>query len=261
MKRSTTLWAGFAALSAVLCATGCDAIASSLEDVIARIKPSIVAVGTFEPTRSPQFSFRGTGFVVGDGTLIATNAHVLPDKLDGSKLEVISVTLPSLGERPSQRRNVRLAVLDEDHDLALLRLDEPALPALSISKRALAREGEAAAFTGFPIGAVLGLVPATHRATVSAITPIALPMERARELDQRLIRRLEQPPISVLQLDATSYPGNSGSPLYDVDTGEVIGIMNMVFVKTTREAVLSQPSGISFAIPASYLLDLIQRAN
>ena len=48
-------------------------------------------------------------------------------------------------------------------------------------------------------------------------------------------------------------PGNSGSPLYDTETGEVIGIINMVFVKGTKEAALSQPSGISFAVPRAHL--------
>jgi S1-C subfamily serine protease len=28
-----------------------------------------------------------------------------------------------------------------------------------------------------------------------------------------------------------SYPGNSGSPLYDVNSGEVLGVLNMVFIK------------------------------
>lgn len=226
-----------------------------------RVKPSIVAVGTFEPTRNPQFAFRGTGFVVGDGMLVATNAHVLPDTVDAEKREVIAVTIPAVGERPSQRRDARVVAVDQEHDLALLRISPPALPALPLQDAELPKEGQSVAFTGFPIGAVLGLIPTTHRATISAITPIAIPMEHARDLNARLIRELEKAPTSVLQLDGTSYPGNSGSPLYDVDTGQVVGIMNMVFVKSTREAVLSQPSGISFAIPASYLGTLLRRVQ
>ena len=59
------------------------------------------------------------------------------------------------------------------------------------------------------------------------------------------------------QLDATAYPGNSGSPLYDPETGVVIGVLNMVFVKSTKENVLSDPSGISYAIPVEYLQRLL----
>jgi S1-C subfamily serine protease len=61
----------------------------------------------------------------------------------------------------------------------------------------------------------------------------------------------------VFQLDATAYPGNSGSPMYDVETGRVVAILNMVFIKTTRENILSQPSGIAFAIPIRHLRELL----
>jgi S1-C subfamily serine protease len=121
----------------------------------------------------------------------------------------------------------------------------------------MAREGQSAAFTGFPIGSALGLVPVTHRATVGAITPIALPSENAQQLDERVLRRLESGPFRVLQLDATAYPGNSGSPLYDAGTGEVLGIVNMAFVKGTKEAALSQPSGITFAVPVRHLKKML----
>ena len=66
---------------------------------------------------------------------------------------------------------------------------------------------------------------------------------------------------SVFQLDATAYPGNSGSPVYDVASGEVVGIVNSVFVKGTKESALSAPSGITYAIPASKLIDLLQRSR
>ena len=46
--------------------------------------------------------------------------------------------------------------------------------------------------------------------------------------------------------------GNSGSPLFDTRTGEVVGILNMVFVKGTRESALSNPTGISYAIPIQW---------
>ena len=62
----------------------------------------------------------------------------------------------------------------------------------------------------------------------------------------------------MFQLDATAYPGNSGSPLYDPATGEVIGIVNMVFVKGTKESALTQPSGITYAIPSRYLIELLK---
>jgi S1-C subfamily serine protease len=63
----------------------------------------------------------------------------------------------------------------------------------------------------------------------------------------------------IYQLDITAYPGNSGSPLYSAENGEVLGILNKVFVKESKETVLEKPSGISYAIPVKYLIQLAKR--
>ena len=96
---------------------------------------------------------------------------------------------------------------------------------------------------------------------IAAITPIAIPQGRAAELDPAIVRRLTSGSYPVFQLDATAYPGNSGSPVYDPATGEVLGIVNMVFVKGTKEAALSQPSGITYAVPAHHLEALLRNVS
>lgn len=231
-----------------------DAIAT-----IDRIKGSVVAVGTYERTRSPGFQFRATGFSVGDGTLIATNAHALPASLDSEHRETLAVLIPGRGREP-QMREARTIAVDPDTDLALLKMDGAPLPALALRTDG-EREGQVVMFTGFPIGAALGIIPATHRGMISAITPIAIPTPAASNLDARIVRRLTTGPFMVYQLDATAYPGNSGSPAYDPETGEVFAIINMVFVKSTRESVLKDPSGITYAIPVRHLRALLDRAH
>lgn len=235
-------------------ASACGASAA-LPDTIQRVKPSIVAVGTYQKTRSPAFAFRGTGFVVGDGTLVATNAHVLPEKLSEQQRETLVIVTIAGGET-EPRKATRVAV-SASHDLALLRISGAALPALDLRDGTAVREGEIFAFTGFPIGNVLGFVPVTHRGMVSAVTPIALPTATARQLDARVIRSVKGGVFPVFQLDATAYPGNSGSPLYDMTTGHVVAIINMVFVKRTRESAITEPSGITFAIPVRHLRELM----
>ena len=228
---------------------------------IAQVKGSIVAVGTYEQTRSPRFQFRGTGFVVGDGTLIATNAHVLPDAIDSSRLEVISILVLGPERDKVTFREARRVAVDPGTDLALLKIDGSPLPALRIGNSDGVKEGREILFTGFPLGAALGPYPATHGGLVSAITPIAIPPARSTQLDPKLLQRLTIGSFPIFQLDATAYPGNSGSPVYDAATGEVVGVINMVFVKGTKESVLTQPSGITYAIPAKYLQDLVQKAR
>jgi len=221
------------------------------------VKASVVGIGTFQKTRAPPFRFLGTGFAVGDGATIITNAHVLPQTLDADGGEAITVLIPG----PSREAQLRVATRGADdpvHDLATLRIPGPPLPALPIRDSESVREGESILFTGYPIGAVLGPFPATHRGMVSAITPIAIPAAHSSQLKPELIRRLGSGPFPVFQLDATAYPGNSGSPVYDPATGEVIGIINMVFVKGTKESALTQPSGITYAIPSRYLVELLK---
>ncbi|WP_235726696.1 S1 family peptidase [Methylocaldum szegediense] len=229
-------------------------VADDLPDTIKKIKPSIVGVGTYQRTRTPAAVFRGTGFSVGDGLHILTNAHVLPDVVDKSKFEMLAVFTRD-GEKQSVRRAAEVAI-DASHDIALLRIGGPPLVPMRLGDSNKVREGEPYAFTGYPIGMVLGLNPVTHRAIISAISPIAIPAHTSQRLNAKMIQRLTDP-YEVFQLDATAYPGNSGSPLYDPKSGEVVGIINKVFVQETKENLLERPSGISYAIPIKYALSLL----
>ncbi len=239
---------------------GTVAGAATLPDTVAGIKPSIVAVGTFHPTRAPRSLFLGTGFVIGQGDLIVTNAHVLPHRLDTDHKERPAVFIRREGK--NQMLAVNVLARAEDVDLAVLKLaDGKRLPALALGHAKSVREGELYAFTGYPIGMVLGLYPVTHRGIVSAITPMAIPAFNSRQLDAKLIKRLRDNPTLVFQLDATAYPGNSGSPLYHPESGKVVGIINKVFVKDSKENALSEPSGISYAIPVDHLRRLLARLS
>jgi len=254
----------FAAL--LLAAAAADSLpaahAQTTVQTIARVKSAVVAVGTFQRTRSPPFRFLGTGFAVGDGSLVATNAHVLPDALDaGGDPESLAILVPGPEAHRAQVRTATRAARDDAHDLALLRVAGQPLPALAVRDSAAVAEGDQFLFTGFPIGSALGPYPATHRAMVSSITPVAIPQGNAQQLDPKVVRRLQTGPYPVFQLDATAYPGNSGSPLFDAATGEVVGVINMVFVKGTKEAALAQPSGITYAIPSAHLLALLRTAR
>jgi serine protease Do len=72
-----------------------------------------------------------------------------------------------------------------------------------------------------------------------------------------MIRSLRAGSFDIFQLDGTAYPGNSGGPLFDPGSGVVLGVVNMVFIKGTRESALTHPSGITYAIPAKYVTNLL----
>lgn len=237
---------------------------ASLPDIIDQVRPGIVGVGTAYPPRQPNrkgdpVTYRGTGFVVGNGLQVVTNAHVIPDKLDTDNNEVIAV-FSGRGTNATAYTATVLAT-DRDHDLALLAIQGTPLPALPLGDSSKVREGDEIAFTGFPIGMVLGLYPVTHRGIVAAITPIARPVENSRTLNAAQLEHLRRSRFDTFQLDATAYPGNSGSPVYEVATGRVIGVLNSVFVKESKESVLEKPSGISYAIPINLLKPLLSKAR
>jgi len=236
-----------------------NASADPLADTVARIKPSIVGVGTFQKTRQPSATFSGTGFVVADGLHVVTNFHVLPRNLNVEGKEALIVVLG--GASGIQARNAQIVATDKARDLALLRIEGPPLNALKIGDSSAAREGQALAFIGFPVAMALGLFPATHRATLAAIVPIARAGITGRELNPRMVQRLRDGPYAVFQLDATAYPGNSGSPVFDPVSGDVYGIVNSVFIQETREQSISRPSGITYAIPAIHIADLLEKAG
>ena len=228
---------------------------AALQDSIKKIKPSVVAIGVFSPLASPRVRLVGTGFVVADGSKIITNYHVIAKAPDVKRNESYVVL-------SGQADNIQIHQITDTktqtvHDLAVLTI-EAKLPAATLADADFINEGTEIAFTGFPITAVLGLYPATHRGIISAVTPIAIPADHSGQLQASALRQLRQP-FMVYQLDATAYPGNSGSPLFDANTAQVIGIINKVYVKSTREAVLSDPSGITYAIPVKFLLPLLRQ--
>jgi S1-C subfamily serine protease len=224
-------------------------------DVVAKIKPSVVGIGIHTPTSRPQNILRGTGFVIGDGRYVVTNAHVLPTELDSSLLQKMAVFIGS--GKTAKVRQAEIVATSELYDLAVLRLSGSALPVMTLASEKFRGDGTYVAFTGFPIGSVLGLYPVTHRGMIASTTPTVIPAQTAGQISLKMLKSMRNPYL-IYQLDATAYPGNSGSAMYDMKTGEVLGIINKVFVQSTKEAVISNPSGITYAIPVKYLHQILR---
>lgn len=231
--------------------------ADELPDTIARVKPSIVGIATLKKTRTPPIHFIGSGFVVGDGLTVITNAHVVKQVGVEDPSELLGVLTGT--NQGTDMRSATIVSTDADRDLALLRIAGSPIPAMKIGNSESVREGHSLIFTGFPLGMVLGFHHVTHRALVASITPVADPAPASQALNAKMIAQLRNAPYLVFQLDATAYPGSSGSPLYDPATGQVLGVINKVAVKGTKESILTQPSGITYAIPGKYVQELMDK--
>jgi len=230
---------------------------ADVADTLPSVKPGVVGVGTFNPSGSPRANLQGTGFAVLDGRYVVSCAHIFAKTLDSEKNETHAVFIGR--DRQMLVRPARLIATDRTRDLALLKIEGEPLPALKLGDSSRVREGSQLYFTGYPIGSVLGLNPSTHRAGLAAIIPIYTPLASAAQLTARTLKQAKDA-YEVFELDAIAYPGNSGSPVWHPDTGEVLGVVNSVYVKGAKEAALTAPSGISYAIPAKYVQRMLDQA-
>lgn len=235
-----------------------NSYAENLVATLKKVKPSVVGIGLHTPTSRPKNVLSGSGFIVSDGLTVVTNSHVLPDELDDNLLQKVAVFVGS--GKTATVRFASIAARSTEHDLAILKIQGKPLPVMKLANDKLIDEGSSIAFTGFPIGSVLGLYPVTHRGIIAAITPTVVPAIDSRQINLKMLKRMRNP-YFVYQLDATAYPGNSGSAMYNANNGEVLGVINKVFVQDTKEGVLSKPSGITYAIPVKYVHQLLKEAS
>lgn len=228
---------------------------ANLADTVAEVKRSVVGVGTMRYSRRLPDKFVGTGFVVAQGRHVITTAHVVRDARTSRRDEFLAVFVG--GGRDIEARRAIVVANDVEHDLSLLEIEGQALAPMKLGRSDRVREGETYAFTGFPAGVLLGMYPATHRGMIASITPIIISDDPDAAQPPRLLRRRTSA-YPIFQLDATAYPGNSGSPMYDVQSGHVIAVINKVLLKDGDVAsAMVRPSGITYAIPVTYVEALL----
>jgi len=246
------------ALFALLAAPALPGGASiGLVGLASKVRGSVCAVGTFDSLASPRFAFRGTGFFIGDGRTLVTCWHVLPQSrpVEPAAGRLVAQVVDASGV--FEHLDAEVVASDPRHDLALLRVSGAAKPALDVAVPDNVQEGMSVMFVGFPIGGMLGFNPVTHRGIVSSIVSSSAPPPTAQRLTPGAVRHARDGAFVLIQLDATAYPGNSGGPLVDIETGRVVGVVNMVLLKGNRESALTNPSGISYAVPTRYLGQLL----
>ena len=232
-----------------------EAYPLSFEQVIAYVRPSIVAVGSYYFKDTPTVRYVGTGFVVGDGNTVVTNAHVVDALVKLERVDHLRVYFPD--DQLIDGRQAKVWAVDRFHDLAVIRYTGSPAPVLSLDPSA-PPQGRSVGILGYPIGLRLGLVPAAHRGVVAAVVPAVLPLPRGAKMNMELAEAIREP-YNLYQLDMVVYPGNSGSPLFDSQRGQVIGIINKTLATKTREHLLTEPSAIAYAVPTRWIQELLVR--
>jgi tetratricopeptide (TPR) repeat protein len=162
-----------------------------LPELVRRIKPSAVAIETFD-ARGEKL-LRGSGFFV-DNDRIVTNRHVLEGAYRAEVHSSSGTVFPVKG----------VLAVDAEGDLALLKIDPPLTPIrpLPLDKTS-PQEGESVVVIGNP----LGLEGSVTNGIVSAVRDI--------------------PTFGrIIQITAPISSGSSGSPVVNMQ-GQVIGIATL----------------------------------
>ncbi len=225
---------------------GAVAPRSSYAEAVARAAPAVVNIFTskrvvrevhplaedplYQPFfKSPGFAPRleqqtslGSGVIVSPQGYLLTNNHVV------AGAEQIAMILPD-----GQQLEAKAIGADVETDLAVLKVDSPALPTVTIASSENLRVGDVVLAIGNPFGVgqtvTLGIVSATGR-------------------NQLGLNTFED----FIQTDAAINPGSSGGALINAE-GELIGISTAIFTRSGGS------QGIGFAIPVNLARDVMQQ--
>jgi hypothetical protein len=174
----------------------------------------------------------GSGFCVHESGLFLTNAHVVRDLAKGGSLRLI--LLP--GEDGEQVFNGEVLVMDEEVDLALVRIKEQAkLTPLKLGNSDALVETQQVYTFGFPFGKMLSFEEKKFPA-------ITITMGRVTALRKKAGK------LEIIQVDADLNPGNSGGPVLN-EAGEIIGIVQAGVPETK----------LNFLIPVAKAKEFLSR--
>jgi tetratricopeptide (TPR) repeat protein len=189
MKLLSLIW--ILSLAAAANAAVNSAQQDLLPELVRRIKPSAVAIETFD-ARGEQLS-RGSGFFI-DSDRVVTNRHVIEN--------AYRAEVHSFNGYVYQVKGV--VAVDAEGDLAVLRIEAPAGQVRSLSlDRTSPQEGESVVVIGNPFG----LEGSVTNGIVSAVRDI--------------------PTFGrIIQITAPISPGSSGSPVVNMH-GQVIGVATL----------------------------------
>lgn len=171
---------------------------SKVKDTVVQIFSQQAVHDLLQPFKTPaQYQATGSGFFINDRGEIITNAHVI------DQAKSVWIQIPSLGKR---QIDVEIVGVSPDRDLALLRIKEEDLEALS-------RDLNGIKFL------TLGNSDLVHRA--DEIMTLGYPLsQQGLKSTTGVVSGREH---HLIQIDAAINPGNSGGPSLNLK-GEVIGI-------------------------------------
>jgi len=200
----------------------------SIADVIAKVKPSVVAINT-EITTLDFFNRQSTQEAAGSGWIIDKNGYIVTNNhvVEGAK----SITIILDDGRVFSAEIIGTDTLT---DLAVVKIQAENLPAADVGDSSILRIGDWVVAIGNSLGQGI-------RATQGIVSRMGVSLQV--DANQLL--------YGLIETDAAINPGNSGGPLVNM-AGEVIGINS---VKTVQVEV----EGVGYSISTQEAMPIIEQ--
>ncbi|MGA2404498.1 MAG: serine protease [Syntrophobacteraceae bacterium] len=280
--------------------TAQKAPSKTVVEAIESVRHSMVQIAVkLEPSqmKGPGSPIRplGSGFFIDSEGYVITARHVIhPDLTIALNQLRVGLPMTSFGESQAKFtftgsfQLVPVEVVDEDekHDLALLKvLQNPfknqVRPMISVDGKDITplivsvssvdpqrpKDGTQIAISGYPLPGQELITNVGYIASSQGITQVQVPIPNA-------------PPgftiidiLDVYYADVRVNHGNSGGPVYSVETGKIIGVavaMNIAVVELQGGKPYITPdthvppyynAGIALVVPIQYVLDLARKHN
>lgn len=212
-------------------------LSASIEDLSQTASPAVVQITVrsrtpIENSESGRTGFvsnretSGSGIIVDSAGYIVTNAHVV---LGAHHIDVSVIARTATDQLDDHKHfDAKIAGIDRETDIALLKIDAQNLPTLSFLDSDKLRQGQLVVALGSPLGLENSLT----------VGYISSPVRHLRP----------EHPMYYIQTDAAINPGNSGGPLLDT-SGRIAGMNTLILSQSGGS------EGIGFAIPSN----LVQR--
>jgi serine protease DegQ len=213
----------------------------SYRDAAKRAMPAVVNIFTTKGARQPKHPFmddplfrrffgdqqEDKQFSLGSGVVVSPKGYVLTNNHVIETADEIEVALAD-----GRKASAKVVGTDPETDLAVVRIDLPNLPAITLGHAEQAQVGDVVLAIGNPFGVgqtvTMGIVSALGRNHLG-------------------INTFE----NFIQTDAAINPGNSGGALIDTN-GNLLGINTAIYSRSGGSL------GIGFAIPVSTVKSVME---
>jgi len=214
------------------CSAGRTAVSvgsGSIKNIVNKVEPSVVTVDVLAADGSGD---TGSGSIIksdSTGSYIVTNNHVIDATTVAGNSYTLSIDLSNGTKIPAT-----VVGRDISYDLAVLNVDTPNLPVITMGDSSAISIGDPVIAFGSPLG-LSGTVTA---GIVSALN---------RPVTTQSANSTTQSYVDAIQTDAAINPGNSGGALTDAQ-GRLIGI-NSAIASAASSSSQAGSIGLGFAIP------------